>query len=194
MKAKDVGALVIGVGLIIFVVFFIFPVFGIEIANPFLPSTTAYVTIAPNVFLLWCDINPELTFVDFGTPRLSTISIVGEVQPVNFPTFILSDSIPAIPKEHTTVLPASFITPLASIPTCVGNPQGGADIGLILKIPGRNYVSPMKITWRYCCSGMLQQTFVFNYEKGVLYSWVLEVWNMRTNQLLYTVQGTQSFG
>ena len=194
MKAKDIGALVIGSAVIILLVFYVLPVFGIEIPNPFLPSTRAYITIAPNVFLLWCEITPHFTFVDFGTPRVSVLSVLGERQANPFPSFSFSNILPEIPPEHNTVPPLAYVYPLASIPTCYGNPQGGADIGMQFKLVESGYISPTKVSWNYCCSNVLKQTFDFNYERGVLYNWVLEVWNLRTNELLYTVQGTQVFG
>ena len=72
---KNIGGLMIGVGSFIFIMFFILPVFGVDMPNPFQPVATATVTIESRCGLIpmVCEFNEETTTVNFYTGYVKSV-------------------------------------------------------------------------------------------------------------------------
>ncbi len=69
MADKNLGALILGLALVIFTVVYILPIAGIDIPNPFQPTITATVSIGSTCIANICDFNIGTTTVTFETGR-----------------------------------------------------------------------------------------------------------------------------
>jgi hypothetical protein len=197
MKRRDAGALIIGLGVMIMVMFYVLPVLGVEFPNPFLPSTSAYVSIYASCAVLGCGFDETTTYIGFGKPSPDKpwwwLSTIGPQES----SVILSELITTPPSGQGSDPQQEKL--LAVIPGVFGGT--GVDIAVRFKISDLNYDQIKPFNGFHWVGGLfgpnpnpLVQSFSFNYEHGKTYNWVIEVTNMQTGVPFYVMQGSHYFG
>lgn len=172
MRRKDGAAILIGSALVVFAVFIVLPIMGIDITNPFLPVEVAHVQINSNNLGITCNAGETTTIVTFN--KGTQLSLL-RPQSLEAPEII-----PAATSEE-------MLQPLGVIyPPCIGG-VGGGHFVLHFEVPAINYyrTSVMK---RACCNPIYED-FAFNYVPGNTYTWNLVVYDGTGQQVYWTKSG-----